>query len=319
MHDFCTYFDSNYLPRGLALYESLRAHCPSFRLWILCLDDACYQALAEQNLPHVELIPLSALEAADPELAAVRSTRSRIEYYFTSTPSLAWYVLNQAGVEMITYLDADLFFFSALSPIFDEIADSSIAIVGHRFPPNLRHLEVYGVYNVGWVSFRKDESGLACLRWWHQRCLEWCDDRAADERFADQKYLDDWPTRFERVAVLQHKGADLALWNVGNYRLRWVSRQVWVDEQPLVFFHFHNLERSRGWLYNLNLSEFGVRPTVLLRRRIYVPYLGRLKRLERVGLGARGTPIARGPIGLRRALEGVFRGDCMVTLGGWTV
>jgi hypothetical protein len=318
MYDFCTYFDVNYLPRGLALYESLREHCPPFRLWILCLDDACCQALARQNLPYVELIPLAALELADPELAAVKPTRSRVEYYFTCTPALAWYILNQApGVEMVTYLDADLFFFSTPMPVFDEIADASVAIIGHRLSPYLRQLEAHGIYNVGWVSFRRDESGLACLRWWRERCLEWCYDRVEDERFADQKYLNDWPTRFDRVVVLQHKGANLALWNVSNYNLTWNGQRISVDGQPLIFFHFHELKRVRSWLYNLNLSRYRVKPTAMVRRRIYAPYLRRLGCLERVAPKFNYAPITRGPAGLLHAAKSALVGNYMVALDSW--
>ena len=82
---------------------------------------------------------------------------------------------------------------------------------------------------------------LAALGWWHDRCIEWCYQRFEDGRFGDQKYLDDWPTRFEGVHVLEHPGGGLAPWNISAHRLGESEGSVLVDGQPLIFFHHHAL------------------------------------------------------------------------------
>jgi len=253
-----------------------------FRLWVLCFDDLTYEILQKLALPQVQPILLADFEYGDEQLLRAKGNRSRIEYYFTCTPSLPLYILrNCPEVDVITYLDADLFFSSELSPIYKELGDGSVLIVGHRFPPHLSHLEVHGIYNVGLLSFRRDDAALKCLHWWREQCLEWCYDRVEDGRFADQKYLDDWPTRFQRVMVLQHKGAGLAPWNVANYLLRVDNGQVVVDSQPLVFFHFHGLKQVRQWLYEPGLAEYGVRVDPLLKRYIYGLYIRELQEVAR--------------------------------------
>lgn len=278
MFYFCTYFDSNYLIKGLALYRSLIRHAMPFRLWVLCFDNLTYEILQKLALPEVDPILLRDFEEGDEELLQAKSNRSQIEYYFTCTPSLPLYILRKyPEVDVITYLDADLFFFSDPSPIYQELDRGSVLIVGHRFPPRLRHGEICGIYNVGLLSFRRDDVGLECLHWFRNQCLKWCYDRVEDGRFADQKYLDDWPTRFLNVVVLQHKGAGLAPWNVENYSLRLENRQVLVDSQPLVFFHFHGFKQIRRWLYDPNLSGYGVHADSLLKRRIYGPYMRELQ------------------------------------------
>src|SRR2546421_3029872 len=283
MYDFCTYFDHRYLIRGLALYQSLRRHCAPFRLWVLCMDAACYETLSALALPDVHLIAREDFEAGDEGLLAAKQTRSLIEYYFTCTPSLPLYVLkHQPDVSLITYLDADLFFFADPRPVYDEIADHSVAIIGHRFPPKLREREVNGLYNVGFLAFRRDEQGLDCLRGWREQCIEWCYDRLEGGRFADQKYLDAWPGRFPNLIVLNHKGANLAPWNIDNYGISVRDGAVRVDDQPLIFFHFHLLKRLGGRLYEHDLAAYGVKPTKAILRGIYAPYIRAMSEADRM-------------------------------------
>jgi hypothetical protein len=301
---FCTYFDQNYLPRALALYDSLRACGADFKLWALCLDDAAYEAVRESRLPGLEPIALRDFERDDDALVAAKSNRSRAEYFFTCTPSLPLYVLeNRPEVDLITYLDADLFFFSRPDPIFAELADASVGIIGHRFSRVNWDRRRFGIYNVGWVSFRRDDEGLRCLRWWRERCIEWCYDRVEKHRYADQKYLDDWPERFQRVRVVEHKGANLAPWNVASYRIRERDGRVWVDEDPLVFFHFQGFQQIRPWLYNSNFGLYRTRPSSDVRHLVIAPYIQALRESTQAATLRRGIRRAGSHHGflLRRA------------------
>jgi len=290
--DFCTYFDRHYIVRALAMRESLRAHIPRFTLWALCLDDESYDRLTDLELPDVVAIRLGELESADAGLAAAKATRSLVEYYFTCTPCLPLFLLERhREISQITYLDADLFFLNDPSPVFDEIGRGSVGIIEHRFPAALARLEKAGRYNVGWLTFRRDETGLACLRWWRARCLEACTDIASDGRYADQKYLDEWPARFDGVVVIQHRGANVAPWNIANYRLSGADGDLTVDGEPLLFFHFHGLrDRGRG-RYETGLGGYGVNVSRLMMREIYLPYINTLWRIGReTSVG--GSPLA---------------------------
>jgi hypothetical protein len=263
--------------KGLTLYQSLVRHAAPFRLWVLCFDDEAYRSLKAMALDGVVPISPQEFENGDRELAKAKSNRSRVEYFFTCKPSLALYVLrHNPEVDVITYLDADLYFYADPAPIYQELGDASALVVGHRFPERLRHLERMGVYNAGSLSVRRDEAGLACLQWWRERCTEWCYDRVEEGRFTDQKYLDAWPTRFPGVVVLKHKGAGLAPWNVESSSLQRAAGGVQVDGQPLVFYHFHGLKQTGRWLYDPNLEFYEARACSVLKREVYGPYIREL-------------------------------------------
>ncbi|MFZ4766635.1 MAG: hypothetical protein ACOYMN_16910, partial [Roseimicrobium sp.] len=286
MRYFCTYFDAGYLARGLALHDSLLTHAGELVLYVLCLDEAVFSELTRLNLDHVQPLALSELEQHDAKLLAVKASRPGVEYFFTMTPSLPALLLEkQPDIDLITYLDADLFFYSSCEPLFAEADDADVAIIAHRFPPERASREIYGRFNVGWVSFRRSANGLACLAWWRERCLEWCHDRYENGRFADQKYLDEFTARFQGVHVLEHPGANVAPWNLVEDELSLVDGNVQVSGKPLVFYHFHGIERVSDHIIDTGLSHYGLLPGPISGEHIYKPYFQQL-------LSNQASPIA---------------------------
>jgi hypothetical protein len=322
---FCTYFDRRYVPVALALVDSLRRHAGDFRLWALCMDDGAVSALRALAIPEVTPISLDEFEHGDDALAAAKRSRSTIEYYFTCTPSLPLYVLRRdASVDAITYLDADLFFFSDLTPLFEEIGDSAVAIIPHRFPPANTRFERFGIFNVGWLTFRRCDAALVCLNWWRERCLEWCFDREEPSRFADQKYLDEWPSRFESVHIVRHKGANVASWNLSNYEMTCRDGRVFVDDEPLIFFHFHHFKRRRTWLFETDFAPHGARLNRVLKQDVLTPYCRLLDEnaatVARVCEASTAAPIRpmarRSRFPLLAMLSDYAAGNLLVYVGG---
>lgn len=224
MLDFCTYFDRNYLARGLALYASLRRHCAAFSLWTLCLDEETQLSLERLGLPGLQVVPLAQLESGDPSLLARKSSRSTLEYYYTCGPALMLHVFRtRPHIDLRTYLDVDMFFFADPAPALRELTEASVGLAFHRVV-DARTIALYGEFNVGWLSFRSDADGLDALRWWHTRCLESCStDHLEAGICGDQKYLDELPPPSSRVVVPKHPAANLGFWKHGRFQYRRVA------------------------------------------------------------------------------------------------
>lgn len=299
--EFCTLFDSHYLVKAVALYRSLERHCPDFHLTAFCFDDRALHLLERMGLQRLTTVSLAELEERDPELAATKSERSPGEYCWTATPALprTMFALRPDLAE-VTYIDADLWFFSDPEPLFDELGHGAVLITPHNYSREYAHHEISGTFCVQFVTFRNDPRGNEALDWWHDRCIEWCYARLEDGKFGDQKYLDDWPRRFDGVHVLQHRGGGLAPWNLTRFSLGSGERGLTVDGDPLIFFHFHNLSLlERGYYWR----PPGYTIPRAARRLLYQPYLAALdealEEVRRVDPGFRGGIEARPSVGER--------------------
>jgi hypothetical protein len=276
MYHFCTCFDINYLPRAYALYNSLLKCCGSFHLYMLCFDPESAEQITSLKLEHATAIPLTTFEQGDERLTATKSNRTRLEYYYTCGPSLPLYVLKTfSEVNLITYLDADLFFFSDPTPLINEIDGYSIGITFQNFP-EYRPAPATGKYTVAWLSFRRDKNGISCLKWWREKCIEWCYERFENGKYADQLYLDEWPQLFQGVKVLENKGANVAPWNLTDYEIYEENDCLMVSGYPLIFFHFHGFKKITRTLYNTNLGLTFRPPSKLLKKKVFKPYIDEL-------------------------------------------
>jgi len=282
LHRFCSYCDKGYVARLLCLHESLVAQGEEFVLNVLCLDEETAAVIGAEKRPSLVPIPWGELLRADSAYAALRSLRSPIEFLFTTTPVLVLHCLGRdSDADRMTYLDADLYFFGPASAVYREQGDASTGIVPHRFPAHLKEREQYGFYNVAWVSFRRDQAGLAALAWWRERCLEWCHDRVEGGRFADQGYLDEFPRRFGGVKALDHPGINAAPWNMAGIAVTQDRGGVSVAGRPLLFYHFQGIrEVAPGW-FEPGLRQYRTPLNPALRKIVYEPYLQHLTRVQR--------------------------------------
>lgn len=290
---YATYFDSGYLTRALTLLDSLREHGDHSEMWVLCLDDQAHSYLAQAAKPGVRLLKLSDLELAHPELLAVKDARSRAEYIFTLGPTFLLDLFRQQlqPHDLLVYLDADLYFFDTPTRVRNDMADSSVGIIEHRYADRLNaKLAKYGRFNVGWVGFKNDRAGEQVLSWWAERCLEWCFDRPEPGRYADQGYLDSFPD-FDGIHILTDPGFNLAPWNTQRYSIKSDGTgKVSVDGHPLTFFHFHGVKETRRWFITSQLV-YTSPANKALRENVYKPYLKQLRRNQE--LVAAKTPDAK--------------------------
>lgn len=272
MHYYCTLFDSNYIHKGLALYNSLSSVSNNFHIFIVAFDDQCYKILFDLNLPHLTVVTQSQVETE--ELLNVKSTRNRAEYCWTTGPTMIYYFITKYNLDHCTYVDADLMFFSSPDPIYSEIGNNSVAITDH-FSEEID--EVGGRYCVQFVYFKNDENGMAALTWWKNECINWCYARFEDGKYGDQKYLDYFPKKFNNVKVLEHRGAGVAQWNAFQYDF---SDYGFIYQKSvkynIIFYHFHGtrIEMEDKGL-TLNAVTYDISPE--MEKNVYLPYLNLIK------------------------------------------
>jgi hypothetical protein len=283
MLNFCTLFDSNYLSRGVALYESLAMHCKDFRLYIFAFDDLCYKTLTKLDFKYAQIISLHEFE--DIELINIKRQRTRAEYCWTCTPSIILYSIEKFGLRECTYLDADTYFYSSPKVLLDELKNDSVIITAHRYTPKYDSTVTSGKYCVQFMTFRNNVRGLRVLKWWRHACIDSCELNPNEGKCGDQKYLDDWTTRFGGVHELEHLGGGVAPWNVQQYEVFLKQGQVCGKEVKsdrafeIVFFHYHALKFFQN--NTVELTNGGYDLSNKVKRLLYMPYIRHLKDVKK--------------------------------------
>jgi hypothetical protein len=265
---YCTYFNYDFSPYGLTLIESILTHDPSAHLFVLCLDLDTFDFLSLSDSDQISLIHIHTLEEEIPELLDAKPNRTTTEYYWTLTPCIMYYLIFRIkACSSLTYLDADQYFYGDPDPIFKEIGDSNIAIMPHRFPDELNGLNTHGKFNVSWLTFRNTVEASKCLKWWMTSCIEWCYAKVDGSRYGDQKYLDQFPSRFQGVHEIQHRGCGLAPWNLSTFNY----------DCEIILFHFQSLRIHSPYVFTIVIHIFDKCDICKFKKKILRDYFIKLK------------------------------------------
>ena len=193
MLNFCSYFDKNYLCKFLVLRDSIINLNCKHNFYVLALDDFTYKFLTKKNFSNVIVCHLKNLEEKYADLKKVKYNRNLIEYYFTLSPYLPIFFQTEFNLKKLNY---------------NKVNNYSIILIKQRFKKK------YGIFNVGWISYNflhRDTKKI--LNNWRIECTEWCHDRVEKNRYADQKYLDNWPNLSRDLITYEPKSTMISPWD----------------------------------------------------------------------------------------------------------
>jgi hypothetical protein len=272
-HYYCSTFSKGYAYRGLLLYNSLERWDKNFHFFMICLHDEVEELYQQMNLKKATIIPLSAIEKEDPQLLAVKETRNEQEYAWTSKASVMLYILdNFKEIDHLVWLDGDTYFFSDPEPIFEEWGRFSIVLTEERWnKANRKNINRYGIYNTGFMGFKRDEQARQCLNWFRDRLIEWCYVKSKNGLWSDQVYVNDWLERFANVGVIKNMGVNVTPPMVIDNKVTNDGNYVYINGERLIFFHYTKFRYYDGNEFELcsyikNFSD----PVI---KWIYLPYI----------------------------------------------
>lgn len=287
---FCTLFNSLYLDKGITLYQSLDKVTPDLKLYVLCMDDKCYEVLSDLTFDH--LVPIRLADMECEELSSVKEGRSLGEYCWTCTPWLVDYVLSFYREKYCTYIDADMAFYHDPTVILDEMikTNASVQVVEHRFNrfETRRSEKKLGKYCVEFNTFKNDIKGRSLLNLWKYQCLTKCTIKDKSGRYwGDQKYIHYWTEDFPFVLSTDHLGVGVAPWNMMMYDFTenkdGIEIQYKGTSNPLICCHFESMTYIDENTVNIhavgNWSRLHDEAIIDL---LYKPYLLKIKENQKM-------------------------------------
>ena len=320
--DFCTLFDSRYIDRALVMFDSLRETCEDAVLYVVAFDRKCSDVLFDLSLSGVVVIPYEEFE--DDVLRAAKNDRSPREFFWTCSGYCIRYVMQRFGLDACTCIDSDLYFYESVTSAINRFLDSGCdaAIISHRYsrhPENDYNARMYGNYCVQFNTFRNSANGMAILNWWIDRCLERCPENATDGLFGDQKYLDDFSSRFDGVYVYEDFGLGVAPWNVDDYvqQDKLIVNRHTREQGKLLFYHFHSLDVSDDGSSNIRVFIRPGRHDRKLVEGLYRPYITRLIKKRRFLVERYGSFSGNAQSTFEKVHEGELRMFMKSELNQW--
>ena len=240
---YCTILSSNYLPKALALAESLRRHQDGAVLRILFTDIARDEDLPQ--LEGVQCLSTAFLDLPERTFTNLVMGYDLVEFATAVKPILLNRLLDDT--EQVYYLDPDTYLTSPMVELAGALADSEggILLTPHFLHPassgwtkNEGHLLTVGVFNLGFCGV--DRRARDFLAWWWGHLSDECLYDPLSGLFVDQKWMDIGATLW-RAGSLRHSGYNIGVTNLPERPLALDDEGFYnsANGERIRLFHFH--------------------------------------------------------------------------------
>jgi glycosyltransferase involved in cell wall biosynthesis len=256
-----TIVSNNYLHFAITMLRSFAKNNPGVKQYCFIVDDRI--ATLDEGKKDIEYINIDRLKI--PNLKNVIFKYSILELNTAVKPWCFQYLFEDQ-YESIIYLDPDInvyYPFTEVYSLLDNGAD--IVITPHvtspfddNCSPSELDIKCAGVYNLGFIALKNTENVFSLIMWWQSKLIDKCVVDLRNGIFVDQSWIDLVPAFFEKVAILKDPGYNVAYWNLSTRSVCIRDRKWYVNERPLVFFHYSGLSPSSPEVFSKHQNRFNL-------------------------------------------------------------
>lgn len=244
MQAYTTIITTSHYFYAKALYDSIKIYDSHLNFHVLVVDNE-NEVEPYENIVIHRLKEIKKTFPDDYALIEKYEIDKASNLRWALKPLLLKYLLLTQGYDKTIFLDPDLCFYNNPLFLFEELNNHSVLVTPHWRSSdafidsgNFDLLFTGGLFNAGFFACNK--KAIAVLDWW----LKCCSYRMEKQNgfYVDQIYLNLMPIYFpNQVKVLQHKGCNVANWNMIECpRVKKENEVIIEGTYPIVFIHFTN-------------------------------------------------------------------------------
>lgn len=237
-----TVCSANNLAHAKTMLDSFQAYHRDIDIFLVLVDEPG-EHFVMPSLDGVTIITAKELQL--PFFNNLVSRYTTIELNCAIKIFAAQFFLNQFSHNNFYYLDADILILDSIGEVNTFLLTNSFVITPHIISalpsdnamPFERDILRSGIYNAGFMGFKRDENVIKIFEWWASHMHHECYYNFAEGMGVDQIWLNLLPILFKGVYIWNDPTVNVAYWNMHERNLTVEKSNYFVNLQPLKFVH----------------------------------------------------------------------------------
>lgn len=253
----------NYLAQARTLGNSLKATNPEVLFFIALVDKLDGVRFESEFLPEYPMIEIDKIGIYGLEEIAARYDITELN---TAVKPFCFTYLfeNYPAANNVIYFDPDIIVFQPLTELEGALSRHQAVLTPHILTPindtctpnELHHLNT-GVYNLGFVAFRRSAENTEFIKWWEEKLRYECLIDLCNGLFVDQNWMNFLPVFVPNVHIERSLGYNAAYWNLHEREFSERDGSFVVnDRDTLIFFHYSGYDPAKPYILSKYQDRF---------------------------------------------------------------